>query len=93
MAAMKLDVPKALAAGLADHFGEVSPAAVLAAADYAVRRKMALRKDSKRHKAGKLAGRLYAPRLDNVARAPRNLAAIVQTIHEAGEKLSPAKKP
>ena len=59
---------------------------------YAVRRLRALHKDGKRHAAGKLARRLYAPRLDNVEKAPKALAALVTSVHEAGEKLAP-KKP
>jgi hypothetical protein len=92
MATFKVEVTRALAAGLAQHFGEVSPAAVLAATDYAVRRKVALHKDAKRHAAGKLASRLYAPRLDNIAKAPGKLATLVSNVHEVAEKLAPARK-
>jgi hypothetical protein len=59
---------------------------------YAVRRLRALHRDGRRHKAGKLAAHLYAPRLDNVQRAPKKLAALVETVHEVGEKLAP-KRP
>jgi hypothetical protein len=86
MATFKLDVPKGLAAGLKEHFGECSPAALIEAADYAVRRKTALRKDARRIKAGKLARHLYAPRV--VDGAPRKVAALASQLREAGEKLA-----
>lgn len=91
MATMKLDVPKALAAQLTQFFGECSPASIIAATDYAVRRKLALHKDTKRHAAGKLASRLYAPRVDMVEKVPRALVAAVESIDAVAEKL--AEKP
>lgn len=58
---------------------------------YAVNRMRALHKDGKRYRAGKLASRLYAPRLDHVERAPRPLVQAVEAIDAAEEKL--ATKP
>jgi hypothetical protein len=60
MATMKLDVPAALAARVATHFGEVSPATLAAAVEYAVNRKDALAKHSgkvRRVKAAKEKGK------------------------------------
>lgn len=60
---------------------------------YGVRRLRALHKDGKRHASGKLASTLYAPRLDALTKdAPRKLATLVETIHQVGEKLAPAKE-
>lgn len=89
MPLVKLDVPKKLAAALTEHFGECSPTAILAACDYAARRKQALRKDSKRHRAGKLPAHLYAPRLDNVEKAPRKLAALASQLREVADRVKP----
>lgn len=63
---------------------------------YGVRRLRALHKDGKRYGSGKLAARLYSPRLDNLSdkvRPPKKLAAAVETIHEvASEAHKPAPK-
>jgi hypothetical protein len=60
---------------------------------YAVRRLRALNKDGKRHASGKLASRLYAPRLDNVEKAPRGVVEAVATLDAIQEKLNGESKP
>lgn len=60
---------------------------------YAVRRLRALHKDAKRYDAGRLASRLYAPRLDNVEHAPKALTVAVASIDAVSERLAkPAPK-
>lgn len=63
---------------------------------YAVRRLRALHKDNKRHDAGKLATRLYAPRLDMIdpekASVPKALREAVESIDAVQEKLHPTPK-
>lgn len=64
---------------------------------YAVRRLRALHKDGKRVASGKLASRLYAPRLDLVntekVKIPAALKAAVESIDAAEAKLNPEPKP
>lgn len=85
---MKLDLPRDLAKRITDFWGECTPATVLAALDYAARRKMALAKDRTRYEKGKLATRLYRPRVENVEKVPKPLAQAVETIERAAEKLA-----
>jgi hypothetical protein len=56
---------------------------------YAVNRMRALHKDGKRYRSGKLATHLYAPRLENVEKAPKPLVQAVEVIDAAEEKLRP----
>lgn len=58
---------------------------------YAVRRMVALHKDEKRYDSGKLAERRYAPRIDNVEKAPRKLHIAVEEVHSTQEKKPEAK--
>lgn len=64
---------------------------------YAVRRLRALHKDGKRAASGKLASRLYAPRLDLVntekVKIPAALKAAVESIDAAEAKLNPEPTP
>jgi hypothetical protein len=59
---------------------------------YAVNRMRALHKDGKRYRSGKLAARLYAPRLDHVEHAPKPLVQAVEAIDAAEEKLRPPER-
>lgn len=57
---MKLDIPKALAARVREHFGDVTPETVIEAVDYACNRKDALAAHAdkvRKVKAAKEAGR------------------------------------
>jgi hypothetical protein len=60
---------------------------------YAVRRLRALHKDGKRFASGKLAARLYAPRLAEGMTVPKKLVEAVGSIDEVQEKLDEATKP
>jgi hypothetical protein len=55
---------------------------------YAVNRMRALHKDGKRFRSGKLASRLYAPRLSKVEHAPRPLVQAVEAIDATEAKLA-----
>jgi hypothetical protein len=72
------------------HAPELEPADLIV---YAVRRLRALSKDNARVDSGKLASRLYSPRLDNVTKVPRALVAAVESIGALAERLHPEPAP
>ncbi len=91
MAKLTIAIPQPLAAQVRAHFGDLTPETIIAAVDYACRRKQALAKDSKRHKAGKLPRAFYAPRVDALDKAPRKVVQLVEALHATGERLAPTK--
>ncbi len=85
---LRVDVSTELAKRMTEFFGECTAATLLAAVDYACRRKQALAKDATRHDKGRLPTRFYSVRLDAVKTVPKPLAQAVAAVERVAEKFT-----